>query len=137
MEIKIISQKEINESLKDSTRQYLVGNLQKPQILKHIHDENVEVGFSRCNSFSSPASHYHIVCTEYQYIINGKTKYLDLDTGKEYEVCKGDFFVIYPNTRYYQKVMCGTEILFMKYPGGNDKVLIELTEEQERWGREY
>ena len=47
------------------------------------------------------------------------------------------FFVIRPMTKYYQKAREGTEILFFKVPGGNDKKEVSLTEEQEMWGNNY
>lgn len=137
MPIKIISQKDIICSLEDSNRQYLVGNLKNPQELKHIHDKDLEVGYSKYSEYTTLTSHYHTSCKEYQYVLNGKTKYLDLDTDEEFEICKGDFFVIYPKTKYFQKVLPKTEILFIKYPAGNDKVVVEITEKQKKWGEKY
>lgn len=137
MPIKIISQKDIAGSLKGGNRQYLVGDLKKPQELEHIDDKDLEVGYSKYSEYTTLTPHRHTSCKEYQYVLNGKTKYLDLDTGEEFEVCKGDFFVIYPDTKYFQKALPETEILFIKYPAGNDKVVVEITEKQKKWGEKY
>ncbi len=69
--------------------------------------------------------------------MNGCAKYLDLDSNETIEVQQDDFFVIRPNTKYYQKSCAGTKILFVKVPGGNDKHPVELTDSQRSWGRSY
>src|SRR5579863_6846393 len=42
-----ISAGEIEDSLMDSTRQYLVGDLQRPERLRHIASSLVEIGITR------------------------------------------------------------------------------------------
>ena len=135
--IEIIRNRYIKSLLLKFQRQYLVGNLLMPQELQNINDDNVEVGITYCKKYKVDAAHYHTACTEYQYVIAGKSKYLDLDTKQVYEVKKGDFFVIRPSTKYYQKSVKGTKILFFKFPAGNDKQIVELNEEEIKWGKKY
>ncbi len=133
----IISSKNISGALEKSERQYLCGNLKKEQALKEIFDGNVEVGITSYKTGKTESPHFHRTCSEYQYVISGRTKFLDLDTNEEFEFKEGDFFVIRPDTRYYQKSLSGCKILFFKYPGGNDKVTTDLTKEQREWGENY
>jgi ADP-ribose pyrophosphatase YjhB (NUDIX family) len=42
-----ISAQEIDSALQDATRQYLVGDLQKPQSLKHVPSSLIEIGITR------------------------------------------------------------------------------------------
>ena len=121
--IKKIGNQEINESLFDNTRQYLVGNLKLPQKLSFIGDHDIEIGITSYKSSQAESAHYHTIAKEYQLILKGYTEYIDTVSGQEYCFKKGDFYVIYPNTSYAQKSKKNTEILFIKYPGGNDKVL--------------
>ncbi|MGO3457639.1 MAG: NUDIX hydrolase, partial [Corynebacterium casei] len=93
---------EISKALEISTRQYLVGNLARPQELKHIPDADVEIGISRYESASAESPHYHDEATEFQYMISGWTRYKDLGTGQEFDFTAGDFYVIKPHTHYVQ-----------------------------------
>lgn len=137
MAFKIIRSDEIEKAFKNNTRQYLAGNLAMPQQLKNIQDNDVEVGLTCYTEYKCEKPHYHTRCTEYQYVLSGESKYLDLETGTEYKVGQGDFFVIRPFTKYYQKSVKGTKILFFKSPGGNDKTEIELEKIYSDWGKEY
>lgn len=49
------------------------------------------------------------------------------------EFRKGDFYAIFPGTAYAQRVKAGTNSLFIKTPSINDKQLVEITPEQEKW----
>lgn len=124
---------EISKALETSTRQYLVGNLARPQELKHIPDADVEIGISRYESASAESPHYHDEATEFQYMISGWTRYKDLGTGQEFDFTVGDFYVIKPHTHYVQKSKQGTEILFIKVPSINDKRLLEVTPQIKSW----
>lgn len=131
--IELIQNKEIEKSLTDSTRQYLVGQLSKPQKLKYINDEQLEIGITSYPDFTFEKPHYHSQATEYQYMINGMTEYLDVETGAEYKFKKGDFYKIPSGLSYGQKSKPNTIILFIKTPLGNDKQDIEITEKVEEW----
>jgi len=128
-----LTQAEINEALKNATRQYLVGHLQLPQELAHIDDSNIEVGITDYKDYSSELPHWHKVAYEYQYMISGETKYLDVETGEETSYSKGDFYRISPHTTYAQKSLGGTTILFIKTPPGNDKVVADASDDVQKW----
>lgn len=131
--IKMIENFNINESLMNETRQYLVGKLGRPQNLEHIEDEKIEIGITSYDDFYSESPHTHSKSYEYQYMLNGYTKYLDIDTGDEYVFKKGDFYRITPGMKYAQKSKPGTQILFIKSPSGNDKIDIESDEVVSKW----
>lgn len=52
--------------------------------------------------YTEEMAHYHTEAIEFQYVVSGWTKYFDLDEKKEYEFKAGDFYTIYPNTKYAQ-----------------------------------
>ena len=132
-----ISGQEIDQALQHVTRQYLVGDLQKPQTLKHVPNSLVEIGITRYeNEGKLEPPHRHKQAFEFQYMTAGLTAYLDLGTAEEHVFRKGDFYVIEPGAVYAQKSAPGTEILFIKVPPGNDKVPVDITPEVEAWFRE-
>lgn len=132
-EIIKIDNEAIKNSLEDTTRQYFAGNLSKPQEIAFIKDERVEIGISSYSDYKYEPTHIHSVATEYQFMISGWTEYMDVETGKVYEFRKGDFYAILPGTAYAQRVKAGTNILFIKTPSINDKELVTISEEQEKW----
>ncbi|MEA5040473.1 MAG: cupin domain-containing protein [Clostridiaceae bacterium] len=137
MAIEILPSDAIEEALKANRRQYLLGDLKKPQDLSEIFDKNAEAGISKYELNTTDAPHFHTVSTEYQYVLSGMAEYRDLDSNQVYRVSQGDFFIIRPYTKYYQKSSAGTKILFFKVPAGNDKVETSLTAEQRSWGEDY
>lgn len=129
-----ISGDEIDRALQNVTRQYLVGELQKPQALHHISSSLIEIGITRyVGEVKVEAPHTHKHAFEFQYMTAGVTAYLDMTTGEEHVFEKGDFYMIEPGVVYAQKSAPGTEILFIKVPPGNDKVPVETTPEVEAW----
>ena len=132
-----ISGQEIDQALRNVTRQYLVGDLQQPQALQHVPNSLVEIGITRYeNDGKLEPFHRHKQAFEFQYMMAGLTAYLDLATAEERVFRKGDFYVIEPGVVYAQKSAPGTEILFIKVPPGNDKVPVDITPEVEAWFRE-
>ena len=132
-----ISEQEIDQALQNVTRQYLVGDLKKPQTLEHVPSSLIEIGITRyANDTTFEAPHRHEQAFEFQYVTGGLTAYLDLGTKAEFVFGKGDFYVIEPGVAYAQKSAPGTEILFIKVPPGNDKVPMDTTPEVEAWYRE-
>ena len=132
-----ISGQEIDQALQNVTRQYLVGDLQKPQALQHVPSSVIEIGITRYeNEGKLEPPHRHKQAFEFQYMMAGLTVYLDLTTAEEHVFRKGDFYVIEPGAVYAQKSAPGTEILFIKVPPGNDKVPVDITPEVEAWFRE-
>jgi 8-oxo-dGTP diphosphatase len=132
-----ISGQEIDQALRNITRQYLVGDLQKPQPLEHVPSSLIEIGITRYEKEGKlEPPHRHKQAFEFQYMTAGLTAYLDLTTAEERVFRKGDFYVIEPGVVYAQKSAPGTEILFIKMPPGNDKVSVDTTPEVEAWFRE-
>ena len=128
-----IESAEILSALKDTTRQYFVGNLSKPQTISFVKDDRLEIGISSYPEYFSEHPHIHSVATEYQYMISGWTEYMILETGTIHVFKKGDFYAIEPKTPYSQKVKAGTNILFIKVPSVNDKQIVKIDGEQLKW----
>ncbi|MDD3040621.1 cupin domain-containing protein [Bacteroides sp.] len=127
----------INDAIKSTTRQYLAGHLNLPQELDHIDDTNIEIGITDYKEYTIEAPHCHKVAYEYQYMISGETKYLNVDTGEETYYTSGDFYRIDPGTKYAQKSLGGTTILFIKTPPGNDKVVVEASDDVQEWFKKW
>lgn len=132
-QFKLIKNTAIRQSLQNVTRQYFVGNLKRAQILEFIKSEEVEIGITSYKEYTIEMPHRHSIAIEYQYMISGRTQYLDVDTGETHEFIKGDFFVISPGTTYAQRAKSGTEIFFIKVPSINDKQTIETNLKVEKW----
>jgi 8-oxo-dGTP diphosphatase len=128
-----ISNEQLVNTFKSTSRQYLVGNLKLPQIIEHLHDENIEIGITEYKEFKYEMPHYHTKATEYQYMLEGMTEYIDVDTNEKVVYRKGDFYAIHPYTKYAQRSKAGTKIIFIKSPGLNDKVSIDETDETLKW----
>ncbi len=131
-----IGKKDIASSLEGVRRQYLVGDLKIPQKLNHIKKNDVEIGITNYSKYTTEDAHYHTDAVEYQYMISGWTKYMDVNTGEEYEFKAGDFYCIENGTAYAQKARAGTTILFMKVPSVNDKHVVELSDLVKEWYEE-
>lgn len=131
--IEIIKSAEIEESLKNTTRQYLVGDLKLPQKLNFLMDKQVEAGISTYNEYIWEKPHYHTSTSEYCYILSGETKYIDLSNNTEYHFHEGDFYILRQGTPYIQKCKPGCKLLFFKVPGINDKVVMETSKKMLQW----
>ncbi len=124
---------EIESALAHSTRQYLTGDLKLPQQLRFIKDTEIESGISSYPTYQWEQPHYHTITSEYCYILSGETKYIDLDTQEEYHFKAGDFYVLRKDVPYLQKCQAGCRLFFVKAPGINDKVSVELTPDMQAW----
>lgn len=131
-----INKADIIDALKNTTRQYFVGDLSRSQEIMFIKDDRLEIGISSYPSFQFEPTHKHTIATEYQYMISGWTEYMDVDSGEVFEFKSGDFYAIEPDTAYSQRVKAGTNILFIKVPSVNDKQLVEISGEKLRWLKE-
>lgn len=132
--ISFVNNSEIKVALEGLTRQYFAGNLQKEQRLSFVRDERLEIGITNYEEYTEEVPHYHTEATEYQYMVSGWTKYYDLDTGEEYEFKAGDFYTIFPETKYAQKSKKGTTIIFIKVPSINDKqVITDVSDSVKEW----
>jgi hypothetical protein len=110
-----ISAAALDDALADTTRQYLVGDLQKPERLHHIPSSLIEIGITHYGEEGgTELTHTHKQAFEFQYMTSGLTAYLDTVTGAEHIFRKGDFYVIEPGVVYAKKSSPHTEILFSK-----------------------
>ena len=91
------------------------------------------MGLTAYDKFTGEPAHRHSVAKEYAYVISGRTQYMDLDTREIYEYHAGDFFVTFPGTTYVQKAEAGTKMIFVKEPSINDKELVPMDEEAQKW----
>jgi 8-oxo-dGTP diphosphatase len=130
-----IAASSIESALREVARQYLVGRLSQTQTLQHIYDADIEIGISDYRHSAVELAHRHIQAKEYQLVLKGMTEYRDLDTRQVHRYVCGDFFVIYPGTSYLQRVKRDTRILFVKYPAGDDKHLVEVDAEALAWAQ--
>lgn len=128
-----IKAEEIAEAFETERRQYFVGNLKRPQHIPFVKSETTEMGLTAYDKFTGEPAHRHSVAKEYAYIISGRTQYMDLDTREIYEYHAGDFFVTFPGTTYVQKAEAGTKMIFVKEPSINDKELVPMDEEAQKW----
>ena len=118
--------RELIEAFQSDYRVYLCGNLSKPQDMKWIPDSHLEIGTSYYREFTADKPHLHTTATEYNYVVSGMTKVFLIEEGQEFVFETGSLFVIPPHTKYASKHIGGTQILFIKNPGGNDKKLVDV-----------
>lgn len=130
----VIRKDTLNGALEKEYRQYLTGHLQRSQEhLQHI-DDDIEIGVSHYKAFTADKPHMHPSCTEHSLVLQGSLRVRLLDGSKEeYEFHEGDFFLLRPGIPYASKNAPDTRILFIKSPGINDKVLVEIDEETKIW----
>lgn len=128
-----IDRADIENALSSVSRQYLAGNLKRPQELEFIRDENLEIGITYYDAYTTEAVHYHTEAVEYQLMLSGRTKYMDVTNNIEHEFVEGDFYCIEKNTIYAQKSEPGTKILFIKVPSINDKHVVETSDYIRHW----
>ncbi|PNY20235.1 cupin domain-containing protein [Streptococcus parauberis] len=119
--MKFILKKNIDRELQLNGRTYLTGKLEKENNLKYISTISEEIGISKYNSFKYDKAHLHKWNNEINYVIKGEIKVYIFEEEKEYYFSEGDLFYIEPNMPYMTKCNDGTEVIFFKVPGGNDK----------------
>jgi len=117
-----ISGEEIEAVLERHVRQYLVGNLKRPQELAFVSDDRLEIGITSYREPTAEAPHWHSLQREYQYVVCGTTRYREVIGGAEHVYKAGDFYAILPEICYTQDSVPGTTILFIKHPSIDDKV---------------
>ena len=122
------------QALSKKYRLYLCGNLELPQNeLDCFSDDNLEIGISCHDKFTADVPHFHTHATEYIYIIQGAVKIFLINENKEYVFEKDSFFVLQPNSPYASKNKAGTQTLFVKCPGGNDKQTVDVDTNLMQW----
>lgn len=67
---KIIKESYLKEALQKTRRQYLVGNLLLPQILKHIHSDAIEIAINNYTGGEFEKPHFHPKQIEFELILS-------------------------------------------------------------------
>jgi quercetin dioxygenase-like cupin family protein len=125
MDIQVLRNKAISESMLFHERQYLLGELSLPQELRHIENPDIAIGLIEFKEFGHDSPHIHPVISESQYMLKGHAALLNLDTMEETVVSKGDFFHIPANTPHVMKAQAGTKFIFIKSRCVNDKRVLD------------
>ena len=128
-----LSQQEIQNATNESYRQYFVGNLARPQLLQHLHSEDLEIGMSVYRTFTADKPHMHTTTADMVYILSGEYHILLIETHQIIVMRTGDFLSIPLNTPYASKAKAGTKVLFIKTCKGNDKVTIPIPDNIQQW----
>lgn len=131
--MKTIQGESIDRVLQKVKRVYLCGHLNKVNDFEHIENDGLEIGISRYKVFTADLPHVHTFNDEYNFVLKGELKVYLYDEHKEYIVREGDLFLIEPNMPYISKAMPGTEVIFVKTPGGNDKQLRDIDPKTAHW----
>ncbi|MBO4838064.1 MAG: cupin domain-containing protein [Lachnospiraceae bacterium] len=133
----IIRNCEIEEGLRETGRVYLCGNLEKSNAVRHIPTERYEIGISDYPVYTFEKAHVHLFNTEFNFVLEGAVKIFLPDKKQEFLFCKGDLYVIEPGEPYVGKCLAGTRTVFSKVPGGNDKLLVEMSPSLMQWGSSW
>lgn len=131
--MKTIKGTAIDSVLQKVKRVYLCGHLDKVNDFDHIENDGLEIGISRYRVFTADLPHVHTFNDEYNIVLKGEMKVYLFNEKKEYIVREGDLFLIEPDMPYISKAMPGTEVLFVKSPGGNDKQLRDIDPATDHW----
>jgi 8-oxo-dGTP diphosphatase len=130
-----IAGEQIRASLDRNVRQYLAGNLARPQELPFVRDTSIEIGITSYTESTAEPPHWHPSQREYQYVLSGRTSYREVIGDAEHIYQTGDFYAIVPEICYTQDSMPGTTILFIKHPATDDKVTCRHCERENCPGR--
>lgn len=122
----------IDGSLDAEYRQYFVGNLSRPQVIEHIEAEGLEFGTSLYQEFTADHPHLHTDSLECIYVLQGSYTILLIDTGEEVVLGPGDFFALRRGNAYASKTN-GARVIFVKAPGDDDKVEVEVDDATAAW----
>lgn len=117
-----IPKKEIERAIQKHPKQYLTGNLTKPQDLRHVPNRNIEIGLTKMFAGQIEKMHYHKVQWEFVYVLKGSFMCTDTTRGEKHEFHEGDFFMIESDTPYTQKALTDCLLYFVKFPSIKDKI---------------
>lgn len=132
-ELFFLSHQDIFDATNKSYRQYFTGNLSRPQLLRHLHSENIEIGISVYQNFTADTPHMHTTTADMIYVLSGEYHILLIEKWENIIMHSGDFISIPLNTPYASKAKAGTSVLFIKSCKGNDKVPVSINENLYQW----
>ena len=131
---------EIDAYLGSSGRVYLTGHLERPQEgFAHLATlpDPTEVGITRYVELTVDQPHLHTTNTDFTYVVKGTFAVRIIPTGEVHVLGEGGLCVIEPGVAHVCIAHQGTQVLFVKVPGGNDKTVVELDEASLEWVRRY
>src|SRR5690625_3046393 len=134
--ISIIKGTEMDEIFTKSDHEYLVGNFSRHQKIKHIIDEDVEIGISDYDKTNLDKPHFHPCISEYQYILKGEVIVFNLENMEHYHLREGDFYAVPKGNRRVQLSKANSRILFVKNTSMDDKQVVTVSEEVHQWIKE-
>ena len=132
-----IKNSDIESGLEAFGRVYLCGNLKKANGVEHIMTDGYEIGISDYSEYTFEKPHLHAFNREFNYVIKGAIKVFMLNEKTEYLFSQGDLFDINANEPYVSKCIKGTRTIFSKFPGGDDKVLVDMDDNLMNWGKSW
>jgi quercetin dioxygenase-like cupin family protein len=131
--IRVIRAGAIESALADSPRQYLMGDLKRPQELGHIRSTSCEVGIVEYPEATADTPHFHPNVEENQYVLSGRVLVMNLRTKAVVELLPGDFYGVPQDVPHVQKAAAGTRIYFFKVPSMDDKTAVEVDADVRAW----
>ena len=135
--MKTVNGQQVRETLFKQIRIYLCGDLSEPEDFEFVKNDGLEIGISHYDEYTAEKAHLHKWNHEYNIIRSGAVKVYVFNEHKEYEFHQDDMYVIEPEIEYVTKALKGTEVLFVKCPGGNDKELLPVTYAILSWGKDW
>lgn len=104
----------------DSTKGYFIGRFMGEKGFPLLETDEVEIAWKKLpTTFDEPLPHFHKKGVEVNIVISGSYK-LEIN-GEEKELCKGDFLVVYPESRLRNiSAQEGTELVVVKSPSVPD-----------------
>lgn len=130
----------VNSLLGEAGRVYLTGHLGRPQEgFSHIGDleEPTEVGITRYDHLTVDQPHLHTTNVDFSYVVKGTFAVRIIPTGEVRVLQENGLCVIEPGIAHVCIARPGTQVLFVKIPGGNDKVVVELDDASRAWVEGY
>ena len=126
----------IDAVLGSAGRVYLTGHLERPQAsFPHISTlaSAVELGITRHDVPAAEQPHLHERNTDIMVVQRGSYAVRILSTGASRVMGAGDVCVLEPNVPHVCVASAGSQVMFFKTPGGNDKVPVELDPPSAAW----
>lgn len=131
---------DVDRALSQAGRVYLAGHLVHPQPqFDHISSlpDPTEVGVTRYSSLTVDQPHVHELNTDFTYVVRGTFAVRIIPTGEVRVLEEGGLCVIEPGLAHVCIAHPDTQVLFLKVPGGNDKVPVELDRASCEWVERY
>ena len=137
--VHFIDGSDIDTYLGSAGRVYLAGHLGRSQEgFSHLAalPDPTEVGITRYAELTVDQPHLHTANTDFTYVLSGTFAVRIIPTGEVHVLGEGGLCVIEPGVAHVCVAHPGTQVLFAKVPGGNDKVPVDLDEASRAWVRQ-